>query len=206
MNATVPLPSDPASAPKKGGSGKLIALIVGICLFLFVAFVGGILFFVFSLLRSNGAYQGALERARKSPEAIVALGEPMEDGYFMSGNISTSNDSGRASLSIPLSGPKGKGTLRVEAIMQVGVWKFSRLNLVVGTNTIKLASVHGVVKSYNKEKAFGYITPGDGGKDIFVEQSDILEHGEPFLEEGQNVEYEVEDTEKGPKAVRVRVK
>jgi len=206
MNATVPLPSDPASVPKKGSSGKLIALIVGICLFLFVAFVGGILFFVFSLLRSNGAYQGALERARKSPEAIVAIGEPMEDGYFMSGNISTSNDSGRASLSIPLSGPKGKGTLRVEAVMQVGVWKFSRLDLVVGTNTIKLASVHGVVKSYNKEKAFGYITAGDGGKDIFVEQSDILEHGEPFLEEGQNVEYEVEDTEKGPKAVRVRVK
>lgn len=206
MNATVPLPSDPASAPKKGGSGKLIALIVGICLFLFVAFVGGILFFVFSLLRSNGAYQGALERAKKSPEAIVALGEPMEDGYFMSGNISTSNDSGRASLSIPLSGPKGKGTLRVDAVMQLGVWKFSRLDLVVGAATIKLASVHGVVKSYNKEKAFGYITPGDGGKDIFVEQSDILEHGEPFLEEGQNVEYEVEDTEKGPKAVRVRVK
>jgi len=206
MNATIPLPSDPASAPKKGGSGKLIALIVGICLFLFVAFIGGILFFVFSLLKSNGAYQGALERTRKNAEAIVALGEPMEDGYFMSGNISTSNDSGRASLSIPISGPKGSGTLRVEADMQLGVWKFSRLDLVVGANTIKIASIRGVVKSYNKEKSFGYITPGDGGKDIFVEQSDILQHGEPFLEEGQNVEYEVEESEKGPKAVRVRVK
>ncbi len=86
MNQTVPFPSDPASAPKKSGSGKLIALIVGICLLLFVAFVGGILFFVFNMLRSNGAYQGALERARKSPEAIVALGEPIKDGYFMSGN------------------------------------------------------------------------------------------------------------------------
>lgn len=197
----------PAPTPQsKGGGCKLAVIIVVLAGVAFVGLFVGIFFFVMRMMTSNGAYQGALEKARKNPEVVALVGEPVEPGTFITGNINTSNDSGRADLSIPISGPKGSGTLRVIAEMQLGVWKFKHLEFVSGTATVHLAKTTGVVKSYNKDKGFGYITPGDGGKDLFVEQSGILEHGEPSLEEGQTVEYEIEETEKGPKAVRVKKK
>lgn len=219
MNATVPLPSDPASAPKKGGSGKLIALIVGICLFLFVAFVGGILFFVFSMMKSNGAYKGAVDRAHKHPEVVAALGEPLIEGFFLSGSINTVNDSGNADLSIPISGPKGAGTLRVVAEMTQGVWTFQQLRFSSGAKTVSLLQAEqsetppelppqtsGTVKWFNKEKGFGFITPSAGGKDLFVHFSEIVTNGERTLSEGQSVDFDIVQDSKGPKAVRVRVK
>lgn len=204
---TTPLAPVTGQTPQSKGSGaKLIVIILAVAVLAGISLFAGIFLFVMKLMTSNGAYQGALEKARKNPEVLAILGEPIEPGMFTSGSINTHNDSGRANLSIPVSGPKGSGTIRVVAEMQLGVWTFSRLDLVSGATTISLARISGVVKSYDKAKAFGYITPGDGGTDLYVQQSDILEHGEPSLEVGQNVEYEIEETEKGPKAVRVKKK
>jgi len=196
----------PAPASQSKSGIKLIFIILAVAGLFGVGLFAGIFFFVMSLMKSNGAYQGAVEKARKNPEVVAILGEPIEPGTFTTGSINTHNDSGRANLSIPLSGPKGSGTVRVIAEMQLGVWKFKQLEFVSGATTVQLAKITGVVKSYSKEKSFGYITPGDGGTDLFVEQADILEHGEPALEAGQQVEYEIEETEKGPKAVRVKKK
>jgi CspA family cold shock protein len=64
----------------------------------------------------------------------------------------------------------------------------------------------GTVKWFNAEKGFGFITPDeqDGGKDLFVHQSDIDASGFRTLDEGQKVEFESEAGTKGPKAVRVK--
>ncbi|MDA2891908.1 cold-shock protein [Mycobacterium sp. pW049] len=61
----------------------------------------------------------------------------------------------------------------------------------------------GTVKWFNGEKGFGFIAPDDGSKDVFVHYSEIGGSGYRSLEENQRVEFEVEQGQKGPQAVRV---
>ncbi|MEJ8554131.1 MULTISPECIES: cold-shock protein [Tepidibacter] len=60
----------------------------------------------------------------------------------------------------------------------------------------------GIVKWFNSEKGFGFITV-DGGEDVFVHFSAIQTDGFKTLEEGQKVEFEVTDGPKGPQAANV---
>ena len=62
----------------------------------------------------------------------------------------------------------------------------------------------GTVKWFNNDKGFGFITPDDSGKDLFVHHSSIQSNGYRTLEEGAKVEFETESGEKGPKAVDVK--
>jgi CspA family cold shock protein len=57
--------------------------------------------------------------------------------------------------------------------------------------------------SSNDSKGFGFITPADGSKDVFVHFSAIQGNGFKTLAEGQNVEFEIQDGQKGPSAVNV---
>jgi CspA family cold shock protein len=62
----------------------------------------------------------------------------------------------------------------------------------------------GTVKWFSDEKGFGFITPDDGSKDIFVHQSVIEAEGFRSLSEGAKVEYESEADAKGPRATSVK--
>ena len=62
----------------------------------------------------------------------------------------------------------------------------------------------GTVKWFNATKGFGFITPDSGGKDLFVHHSAIAGVGYRELAEGQRVEFESEDSPKGPQATSVR--
>jgi CspA family cold shock protein len=62
----------------------------------------------------------------------------------------------------------------------------------------------GKVKWFNDQKGFGFITPDEGGKDLFVHHSEIQAEGFRSLQEGQAVEYEAVQDTKGPKATKVR--
>jgi len=62
----------------------------------------------------------------------------------------------------------------------------------------------GTVKWFNAEKGFGFITPTDGGADVFVHHSEIDAQGYRSLDEGQSVEFEVGQGQKGPQAQSVR--
>lgn len=62
----------------------------------------------------------------------------------------------------------------------------------------------GTVKWFNDSKGFGFITPADGGEDIFVHFSAIQSDGFKSLAEGQRVEYEVVRGQKGLQAQMVR--
>jgi len=61
----------------------------------------------------------------------------------------------------------------------------------------------GTVKWFNESKGFGFITPTDGGKDVFVHFSEIQAEGFKVLTEGQSVTFNVENGPKGPQATRV---
>lgn len=61
----------------------------------------------------------------------------------------------------------------------------------------------GTVKWFNEAKGFGFITPDDGGRDIFVHYSAIQADGFRTLKEGDKVEYDILQREKGPAAENV---
>lgn len=66
--------------------------------------------------------------------------------------------------------------------------------------------VTGTVKWFNESKGYGFISPTEGGDDVFVHFSAIEGDGFKTLAEGQQVEFEVQDSPKGPQAARVSIK
>lgn len=67
-----------------------------------------------------------------------------------------------------------------------------------------MATVTGTVKWFNAEKGFGFIAQPDGGGDVFVHHSAIQMSGYRSLEEGQRVEFEVQNGPKGLMAMNVK--
>jgi CspA family cold shock protein len=63
----------------------------------------------------------------------------------------------------------------------------------------------GTVKWFSSEKGYGFITPDDGSPDVFVHFSAIAGEGYKNLEEGQKVEYEQTQGQKGPQASSVKL-
>ena len=62
----------------------------------------------------------------------------------------------------------------------------------------------GKVKWFNDQKSYGFITPEDGSKDLFVHHTSIQGSGFKTLAENQAVEFDVEQSDKGPRAANVR--
>ena len=65
-------------------------------------------------------------------------------------------------------------------------------------------SMNGKVKWFNDQKGYGFITPEDGSADVFVHHTSILGEGFKTLAENQAVEFEILQSDKGPKAANVQ--
>jgi len=109
---------------------------------LFLAFIGSTLVIVFSAMKPTDVYKEALARANANPAVIEALGLPIRDGFLVSGNTNVNGASGESNLAIPISGPKGKGTIYVSANKSLGQWNYSGLVVEIGQPHERIDLLH----------------------------------------------------------------
>ena len=93
----------------------------------FVALIIGLIAAVFGAIRLSDPSETALASAMANPDVVAAIGDPMEIGWFVSGNISVDGSSGEADLSVPVSGPRGSCTVYVIGEKSAGKWNYSVL-------------------------------------------------------------------------------
>jgi hypothetical protein len=132
-----PIRDDDRPAKRSGCLNPWVLGCIGVPLLLVVgcfALAGG----GFLWMRSSLPKEPALERARANPAVVAALGTPLESKLFGDTNVmvydsKTSNErrSTRASYSIPVSGPKGKGTILIEGEKRQGAWLYRRMELKI---------------------------------------------------------------------------
>jgi cytochrome oxidase complex assembly protein 1 len=109
---------------------------------LFLAFALSIVLIVFGAMKSTNVYKEALARAKADPAVIGALGSPIKDGFFMSGNTNVNGASGESNLAIPIHGPKGNGTIYVSANKVLGQWNYSGLIVEVRETHQRIDLLH----------------------------------------------------------------
>ena len=125
--AILPPPTPGATPPPrpKRSTTTTVIWIVAIC----VGGAAALLVGVFTLLGSSDVTKSAVSRAQTNPAVIERLGQPIKQGWLVQGKIQVSGPSGQADISIPLSGPKAKGTLYVSATKSAGEWTYQTLQL-----------------------------------------------------------------------------
>ncbi len=117
--------------------GTLLGLILAVAVFgfsIFAIFSG-----VSAALKSSEPYKVAVARAKTDDKVSAALGKPLDES-FPTGSINTNNNTGDVDFSIPISGPKGKGTIYVVGTKSGATWTYSKMSVTItGTGeTIEL--------------------------------------------------------------------
>jgi hypothetical protein len=82
---------------------------------------------IFSMMRSSEVYTTAMQRATSNPTIVEALGTPIEPGWYLTGEMTTSAESGTANLVVPIHGPKGEADLHINAEKVDGQWRYAAL-------------------------------------------------------------------------------
>jgi Cytochrome oxidase complex assembly protein 1 len=121
----------PPPMPPPNWFGRNWKWVVPVGCLLPVLFVGGcglvVFWFATGIMKQSEAYKIALARTQANPAVIEAIGSPISQTGIMSGNSNVNGAIGEANLSIPLSGPKGKATLYVEAKKSADTWFFQSM-------------------------------------------------------------------------------
>jgi hypothetical protein len=107
--------------------GKLFTTVAALATF--ALFIGALLVAVEGEMRHSQIYTLTLGEAEHSPCVAARIGQ-LTPGWMVSGNLQESAAKGSAHLSIPVSGPKGKGDLVVSAEKQDGVWSIEKLVMI----------------------------------------------------------------------------
>jgi len=89
----------------------------------------GVAYLALGLMKKTDVYKMAMQRVQTDPRAANAFGTPIESGWFVTGNIRISGGSGNADLEIPVSGPKGKGTIYAAGVKSAGTWSLTTLKV-----------------------------------------------------------------------------
>ena len=92
---------------------------------------GGLVFMVMSSLKNSDVARESLSRARTNQAVVERLGSPIQMGRWATGSVNASPEKGTAILVVPISGPKGKGTLAVSAHKRAGEWRYDEMQVMV---------------------------------------------------------------------------
>lgn len=109
--------------------GCLLPLLLcggGLAVFFFVIYGA-----VSTSIKSSDAYETGMAQARANPDVRAALGEPIESGFWISGSISVNGPAGNVDVSIPVSGPRGSGTLYIVGTRNAGRWQYSTMEVEI---------------------------------------------------------------------------
>jgi|CZKD01.1.fsa_nt_gi hypothetical protein len=100
-------------------------------IFLIALFVVVLMTVITTSFRNSDVYKQALAQAASNSQVRLQIGEPLKPAWLISGQLNVSGSTGNANLSIPISGPRGKGTIRAIANKTGRVWRFTYLQISV---------------------------------------------------------------------------
>ena len=103
-----------------------------------LAFVLVIAGFVFGMLRNSDPAKMAIQRAEANPVVASRLGTPLKMGLFVSGIVNVNGASGHAEMQVPVTGPRGRGTIYLIANKSLGRWEFSALEIALKNNAERI--------------------------------------------------------------------
>jgi len=129
----IPQGTSPTLIPNQGRSWlgrnwKWLLAAVFVC---GAVFVVGILTLVMGAMRGSDVAREATARAQSNALLGQHLGTPISEGWLVGGSINVSPGAGDADLSVPISGPKGKGTVYVRAQKAGGAWSYSLMEATI---------------------------------------------------------------------------
>ena len=119
------------------GLGGCLSSIVGVLVVGWL--IAGIGYMVMGSFKSSPVYLEAMKAAQSDSRVVQALGIPIQSGLLVTGSIEQQGISGDANLVIPISGPRGSGTLYAAAREGNGVWQFYTLAVQVDGQTQVIA-------------------------------------------------------------------
>ncbi len=106
--------------------GGILLALLGLGLFMGVVWAGCSTF-----LKSNGPYEEAVKIARMDPAVMEALGAPVEEGWFLNGEIESDGMDSRATYLTRLHGSRDRGTLRIRGYRD-SAWRIVGMTLETG--------------------------------------------------------------------------
>ena len=112
---------------------------VGGCLTLiiiFIAVIGSIVYGVASVISDSNAQKDGMAAVAKNEQVIALLGEPIETNGMTGGSFNTSNGFKSASITIPIKGPKGEATMRIEGEGVGDTWSYSTMQVYVESEDV----------------------------------------------------------------------
>ena len=98
---------------------------------LMIVFGGVTIGIVTASFRNSEVYKQAMAQASSHPQVRESIGEPLKAGWFVFGELKVGSGTGSANFSIPVSGPRGHGRIRVIAYRNNDVWRFTLLQVYV---------------------------------------------------------------------------
>jgi amino acid transporter len=101
----------------------ILLLLLGLVGFVLIALISG-------TFRHSDVYKTAMAEAAANAQVQERIGQPIESGWFIFGALHLNGSTGDANFSIPISGRRGKGQIRVVAY-KAGVWRFTFLQVYV---------------------------------------------------------------------------
>ena len=126
---TPPSGAPPAPPPQKSGCLKWAAIGCSVILVLGLGAMIALFVFVFSVIKRSDVYREAYSRSTSDPRVVEVLGTPIEQGWWVSGNVNVDTNGGTANINFPISGPKGKATVHAAATRDTNAWNYSAITV-----------------------------------------------------------------------------